>query len=260
MGLRTSQSGSSYTAAVSQRFEAKYPINAMQAQAIREYIRPYVNPDAHGREYPVTSIYLDSPDLALYWSSARGEERRRKLRIRTYAGGGSYCFFEVKHRFNQIVKKDRAVVRRDVAEAVLAGDIIHPDFLNDPDRDGENLHEFQDLVMRYRATPKVVVRYMREAYVGKMDEPLRITFDSQLTCLPSPHFDPDGWDASPHWVEPTNAPIVLEIKFTDTFPGWVEDVVRHLDLLRDSYSKYVVCVDTLASEGVDVSRLEGAWS
>lgn len=249
---------SSYTAAVSQRFEAKYQINSVQAMAVRELIRPYMNPDAHGREYPVTSIYLDSPDLALYWSSARGEERRRKLRIRTYAGANNaHCFFEVKHRFNQIVKKDRATVRRSVADAVLAGDMIMPGFLQAPERDGENLHLFQDLVAHYNAAPKVVVRYMREAYVGKMDEPLRITFDNQLTCLPSAHFDPDGWESSPYWFEPPATPIVLEVKFTDTFPGWVADIVRRLNLLRDSFSKYVVCVDALAAEGINVARLEG---
>ena len=258
MIMQTSQQGAPYTAAVSQRFEAMYCIDTLQAMAVREHIRPYVNPDAHGREYPVTSVYLDSPDLALYWSSARGEERRRKLRIRTYAGGGNtHCFFEVKHRFNQIVKKDRAAVRRGAAEAVLSGDFIQPGFLKEPERDGENLHEFQDLVTSYRAAPKVVVRYMREAYVGKMDEPLRITFDSQLTCLPSRRFDPDAWEESPYWFEPPGSPMVLEVKFTDTFPGWVEDLVRRLDLIRDSFSKYVVCVDALAAEGVDVTRLEG---
>ncbi len=132
------------------------------------------------------------------------------------------------------------------------------DILKDYDRDGENLHGFQDLVMNYRAAPKVVVRYMREAYVAKMDEPLRITFDSQLTCLPSDRFDPDGWEASPYWFEAPDSPIVLEVKFTDTFPTWVEDVVRRLDLLRDSFSKYVVCVDALRTEGIDVARLERA--
>lgn len=247
-----------WSVAVAQRFEAKYRINAVQALAIREQIRPFVNPDAHGREYPVTSIYLDSPDLAHYWSSARGEERRRKLRIRTYAGNSSHCFFEVKHRFNQIVKKDRAVVRRSAADSVLAGDLILPEIFKDYDRDGENLHEFQDLVMSYRAKPKVVVRYMREAYVGKMDEPLRITFDSQLTCLPSDRFDPEAWEASPYWFEAPDSPIVLEVKFTDTFPTWVEGVVRRLDLLRDSFSKYVVCVDALRAEGINVARLEGS--
>lgn len=260
MFLPTNQQSASYTAAVAQRFEAKYQINPVQAMAVRELIRPYMNPDAHGREYPVTSIYLDSPDLALYWSSARGEERRRKLRIRTYAGGSNtFCFFEVKHRFNQIVKKDRAVVLRSAAECILAGDIVQPEFMENAGRDSENLYEFQDLVTRYGAKPKVVVRYMREAYVGKMDEPLRITFDSQLTCLPSDRFEPETWEESPSWHEPPATPIVLEIKFTDTFPGWVEDLVRKLNLLRDSFSKYVVCVDSLATDGIDVSRMEGVW-
>jgi len=253
----TTGNGAAITAAVSQRFEAKYRINPVQAMAIREMIRPYMSPDAHGREYPVTSIYLDSPDLALYWSSARGEERRRKLRIRTYAGGGDHCFFEVKHRFNQIVKKDRAVARRDAVEGVLGGSMILPEILKNPDRDRENLHEFQDLAAYYRARPKVVVRYLREAYVARMEEPLRITFDSGLVCLPSRRFDPDGWDASPEWLEIPGSPMVLEVKFTDTFPGWVTDMIRELNLLRESFSKYMICVDALRKVGVDVAGGRG---
>lgn len=227
---------------------------------MRELIWPYMNPDPHGREYPVTSIYLDSPDLAMYWSSARGEERRHKLRIRTYDGDGhSTCFFEVKHRHNQIIMKDRAVVRQASADALLSGAPGHPSMLDDPERGMDRLHIFQDLLARYGATPKVVVRYMREAHMGKMDEPLRITFDTRISCLPSTRFEPDRWFSSPYWHEPPNLPIVLEIKFTDSYPAWLSDIVRRLNLHRDSFSKYVVCVDALRAEGVDVARPAGEY-
>src|SRR5688572_4804269 len=75
---RKSPKNNAYPAVVAQCFEAKYRINAAQAMAVRELIRPYMDADPHGSAYPVTSIYLDSPDLAMYWSSARGEERRHK--------------------------------------------------------------------------------------------------------------------------------------------------------------------------------------
>lgn len=244
--------------AVSQRFEAKYIIRASDALAIREHLRPFMDPDPNGQEYPVTSIYLDSPDLNMYWSSARGEERRQKLRIRTYArGNGHACYFEVKRRYNQIVKKDRAVVHAKFADALAHGSPITPDMLLYPERDLENLYHFHDLRERLDATPRVVVRYLREAWIGKMDEPLRITFDRHITCLPSDRYDPPAWEASPYWFEAPGEPMVLEVKFTDAFPIWVEDMIRRLDLLRDSFAKYVVCVDGLQREGVGVrGRLE----
>jgi SPX domain protein involved in polyphosphate accumulation len=259
MFSRKGPKNNAYPAVVSQRFEAKYQINAAQAMAVRDLIHPYMDADPHGSAYPVTSIYLDSPDLAMYWSSARGEERRHKLRIRTYDGDGhETCFFEVKHRHNQIIRKDRAVVRMDSAQALLSGAPTHPDMLANPGRDMENLYTFQDLLARYNATPRLVVRYMREAHMSKMDEPLRITFDTQITCLPSERFDPKAWFASPYWFEPPNLPIVLEVKFTDSFPGWVEDIVCRLNLRRDSFSKYVICADSLRQDGVDIAHLEGA--
>ena len=256
----SSTQSNDYPAVVSQRFEAKYRINAAQAMAVRELIRPYMDADPYGSAYPVTSIYLDSPDLAMYWSSARGEERRHKLRIRTYDGGGhETCFFEVKHRHNQIIRKDRAVVRQPAARGLLAGAPTHPDMLLNPERDLESLYHFQDLLARYNASPRLVVRYLREAHLSKMDEPVRITFDTQITCLPSEHFDPESWFVSPYWFEPSDLPIVLEVKFTDAFPGWVENIIHRLNLRRDSFSKYVICADALQLEGVDIARLDGAY-
>lgn len=254
MLLRRRQEKGDHAPAVSQRFEAKYRIRESDAMAVRAHIQPFVAPDAHGQEYPVTSTYLDSPDLNMYWSSAMGEERRQKLRIRTYAGGGGReCYFEVKRRFNQIVKKQRAVVRCEFVDALLDGAPIRPEMLVHPDRDMENLYAFCDIRETLQATPRVVVRYQREAYVGLAEEPLRITFDTQLAGLPSSRFDPDAWAASPYWFEPPGMPMVLEVKFTDTFPIWVEDMIRRLGLLRTSFAKYVVCVDAMRAEGLEVS-------
>jgi hypothetical protein len=261
MATKTVQSGADSAPAVSQRFEAKYLVSELQAQAVRDHIRPFVTPDKHGQEYPVTSIYLDSPDLALYLSSVRGEERRRKLRIRTYASSGEeYCFFEVKHRLNQIVRKERAIVRNDAVDALLDGALPRPEMLLNPEQDMKNLYSFCDLCGTIRATPRVVVSYMREAFIGKAEEPLRITFDRKLTCLPSDRFDPEAWAASSHWNDGVGHPIVMEVKFSDIYPCWVGDLIRRFDLLRESFAKYVVCVDALRAEGVRVSGTAGGFA
>ncbi len=52
------------------RFELKYIVSERCAQAIRDFSRRYVEPDAYARRtsgytYAVSSLYLDSPDLAL---------------------------------------------------------------------------------------------------------------------------------------------------------------------------------------------------
>jgi hypothetical protein len=261
MGSFNTNTGS--VAAVSQRFEAKYLINELMAQTIRDHIRPFVQADGHGQEYPVTSIYLDSDNLDLYLSSVRGEERRYKLRIRTYtAGGEETCFFEVKHRHNQIIRKERAVVYNAYVDRLLQGEAPRPEMLVNPDGDMKNLLSFCRIRDALDASPRVVVRYMREAFLGRADEPLRITFDRDLMGLPSGRFDPEGWLRSPHWNDGVGPPIVMEVKFTDTYPCWVGDMIQRFDLLRESFAKYVVCVDALRNEGVRVDgSMEGfaAW-
>lgn len=256
MSRETTYSGAASSAAVTQRFEAKYLISEMTAQRIRDHIQPFVIPDGHGQEYPVTSIYLDSPDLDLYLSSVRGEKRRYKLRIRTYTDGGEEtCFFEVKHRFNQIICKDRAIVYNTAVASLLRGDAPTPDMLVNHEKDMRNLISFCRIRDAIDASPRVVVRYMREAYLSKTDEPLRVTFDRALTSLPSTRFDPEAWLASPHWNDGTGFPIVMEVKFTDTYPCWIGDLIQRLELQRESFAKYVVCVDALRKEGIRVSGM-----
>lgn len=68
-----------------QRFEAKYIISEIQAQAIKNFIRPYVISDPFAQKdafYPIYSLYLDSPDMRLYWMSELGMKNRFKLRVR----------------------------------------------------------------------------------------------------------------------------------------------------------------------------------
>jgi hypothetical protein len=44
-------------------------------------------------------------------------------------------------------------------------------------------------------------------------------------------------------------PVILEIKFTNTFPRWVRAMVQRFGLLRAEFAKYVACMDQLKREG-----------
>jgi hypothetical protein len=46
-------------------------------------------------------------------------------------------------------------------------------------------------------------------------------------------------------VHPEIAGVILELKFTDRFPIWLRQMVRHFDLVRVSMAKYVSCVMAL---------------
>jgi hypothetical protein len=93
------------------------------------------------------------------------------------------------------------------------------------------------------ARPFLRVRYIREAYESVGGDPLRITLDTDLAWLPTSTADfkleAEGWIPTPV------AGTVLEIKFTDRYPGWVGEMIRAFDLQRRSVAKYVLSVDSL---------------
>ena len=242
--------------AVAQRFEAKYIITELQAMAVRDFIDPYVVPDTYASVYPVTSLYLDSPALMMYRSSEMGEKNRYKLRLRVYDDDpDGPVFFEVKRRMDLVILKRRAALRREHIETVLRGGEVPVRAMYKPGdtKSYANLMYFRDLMERMSATPRVTVRYEREAYVSNTEEPVRLTFDRYLSCLDSPVYDPSIWSAESSWRYQDILPPILEIKFTDQFPFWVRQLVQRFDLMRTSMAKYCECVRSLDRSGIQVS-------
>lgn len=239
-----------------QRFEVKYRVSELQATAIRDYILPYVSVDAHvrqGSHYPINSLYYDSPSLMLYRDSATGVKNRFKLRVRAYGDApGQPAFFEIKRRIDGAVRKSRGKL-----SGVQVQDFLHG--ISDGGlwdgigaRDAEALHRFRDLMDRVCAAPKVYVRYMREAYVGREEGGVRVTFDREIHT--APYDGPGGnlWVGNGGWRPLAVSDVVLEVKFNGAFPHWILDMIRRFDLLRCSMSKYVAGVDILRREGLCV--------
>src|SRR4030095_13970531 len=109
------------------RFEQKYIITEDTALRIREFVRSYLELDENGvgkpnYSYPVHSLYLDSDDLKLYWSTINGDKNRFKLRLRFYNDNpDTPVFFEIKRRMNNCIMKQRGGVRREAVQFLLDG-------------------------------------------------------------------------------------------------------------------------------------------
>ena len=248
----------------SQRFEAKYIINELLAQEILNYIEPYLAADSHaqwGIPYVVNSLYLDNDQLGLYWSSKTGEKNRIKLRIRAYTERPEDpVFFEIKRRVNQVILKQRAMTTRDVVERVLLGGDVPPEcFLASDIQEMENLCQFRDYVESLNAGPVCMVRYTREAYMSNLEEPVRITFDRDLSALYCPYYTPDVWTYGPHWLSVDTLPVILELKFTDFYPSWVQRMIDRFHLLQSPFAKYLCCLDALKRDGALVPWKRGPY-
>jgi len=240
---------------VSQRIEAKYLITEMQAERVRLFIHPYVEPDPYARQgalYPVTSLYLDSPDYQLYWISELGLKNRFKLRVRWY---DEECrepvFLEIKRRMDNVIQKQRVSVKRESLEDILERNHFSESALSDLGNSHlENFHSFRDLAHSLACQPRILVQYEREAYVDRFDGTMRITLDREIRCLPySTGMDLEDMNGE-IWHPVHSIPLVMEIKFTNTYPFWVDQMIRHLTLMRDSVAKYLISIKQLANEGL----------
>lgn len=232
------------------RFELKYIIGESCARAVRDFALSYLEPDPHADpakncEYPVHSLYLDSPDLALCRSTMQGHKNRFKLRIRFYDDSPeSPAFLEIKRRENDVILKQRAPVRRTSVARILNGHWpTQGDVMDASPKGLAAVEEFCRLRNLTLADGQVFVSYVREAYVTPNNNTVRLTFDRRLQGV---RYEGGGSLVRTGLiVHPEIAGVILELKFTDRFPIWMRQMVRHFDLVRVSMAKYVSCVMAL---------------
>jgi len=102
------------------------------------------------------------------------------------------------------------------------------------------------------ASPLVLVHYLREAYVDAEDQPLRITFDRELSFTPSVDWTDSMMFNEKDWHPVPEIPVILEIKFSNTFPWWVNKMIQRFGLHRDSIAKYLICVKDMKRQGIPI--------
>lgn len=232
------------------RHELKYRIRETKARAIAHYIQSYIAADQYSRkcpdnQYPISSLYFDSDQLHLCQETMDKKTNRFKLRIRCYdANPQSPCFVEIKRRLNSVILKGRARLSKDMVQSVLQGDSI-PDTLYKKDQD--IIRQFQFYLRVLQARPIVLVRYMRQAFEDDSQNRVRVTFDRNLSFKtvndPVVTTNGTGWTTVPLDF------VILEIKFTNYYPVWLNDLVKIFDLKQTSMSKYVSTVKQSCSMG-----------
>ncbi|MCK4753316.1 MAG: polyphosphate polymerase domain-containing protein [Planctomycetes bacterium] len=232
----------------------KYLISESKASAIAQFIKPHTRPDRHCQSngcYPIVSLYLDSDDLMLCRESLTGKKNRFKLRIRSYTDEPNYPrFFEIKRRANTVIIKSRAkVIHSDVAP--LISGMIPSSRSNGSE--GKALEQFQLYHRSIGGMPIVRIQYLRQAFECIADRRARVTFDRNLrynmTSAPDVSFNGHGWQ------ELLLNKVILEIKFTDYYPTWIEQIIRHFDLQRKSISKYGISVMHGCQSGFNAYKL-----
>jgi hypothetical protein len=241
---------------LSSRYECKYLISPLQTAELRQYIHPFVRPDPYaanwpGNRYPISSLYLDSDDLVLYQQTVGGEKNRFKLRARTYSDDpGDPVFLEVKRKVNNIVRKRRARVSRAEAHALLSHKACSTRANLSP-KLAADVDFYEHHASLVQAKPIVRIKYVREAYESSGGDPVRVTLDTDLMHVQT--LTPDLNHDSGRWISTPLGGVILEIKFTDNFPHWVNGLVQALGLKQQPVPKYVWSVDHMLTEGRETS-------
>lgn len=231
------------------RYELKYLITEAQAAEVRRCCRAHLPTDPYaqrqaGFQYPILSVYLDSPTRELLRMTVERQVQRFKLRVRTYRGyrksaSGLPAFFEIKRKSHGIVHKTRARVSPELADTLLWNQRAFLERRTECDAPTyENVNEFLQLRSRLQANPVVGVYYAREAYEGNSMNRLRVTLDRNL------HYGVQSAPGNGHadmWWQANPGGVILEIKFTGTYPFWVTDMLHRVEVLRRGECKYAIC-------------------
>ena len=258
-------------AALIERREYKYLVDRPTADAVRAAIRPFCRPDPYAARspelrYTVETLYLDTPDLALYWANDHEEPDRVKIRVRGYAEArAAPVFVEVKRRVGDVISKSRGRVSRDVlADLVMDRRTAIPGDVRGADRHA--VERFLALSRTKHARPVTVVRYRREPWVSTIDDYARICFDTRIEAarVDDATFDPpsSSWRALDGAINSRAAVeslTVLELKFTTNVPSWMSNVVRNLGLTRGAFSKFGTSIDAFYGAATSRTVRAGGW-
>ena len=237
------------------RHEAKYIIPPWYVPQIREFIRPFCIPDSHGfgdfPEYEITTLQLDTPSLSLYHAKEWEVVNRFKLRARVYGSNpNGPVFLEVKRKSRGCIHKSRACIPIEVWMAnIIKNPESAPVFWSKKEESA--YLEFIRLVKMIGAEPVTLIRYKREAYMGKIDHYARVTFDRNLMYQPTREWDLNGegkrWFSMDTGLVQNKmnrySGIVLELKTLSDAPQWMIDLVMEFDLVRTGNCKYTTAVE-----------------
>jgi len=245
------------------RIEYKYLVPVELMEKIRADIQPYLAPDpfteaATKGEYSVRSIYYDTPYLDCYQEKDAGVDERNKYRIRGYGTdpSNSIVFLEIKKRLGPAIDKHRASLKLSDLPEFLASPDIPKHIFKTPGapRAPEDARRFLYHYYRLCLQPAVLVVYNREAFFGKYDTSLRVTFDKAIRGQLAPQL-------SDLHSERCLTPVmkdhfVLELKFFHrSLPQWASELIGRYNLPRMALSKFVLCLDLVPQRAHIRSRV-----
>lgn len=212
-----------------QRIEKKYLLNKEQYEVLFIKLKPYMEPDRYGL-HTICNIYYDTEQYDLIRTSIEKPPYKEKLRLRSYGVPGmrDRVFVDIKKKWDGVVYKRRIAMNLMEAKACLEQG--QPILGN-----GQIGQEVDYFIKFYHPKPKLYIAYDREAYVGREDENLRITFDKNIRSRKK-GLKLELGDEGERLLEDDWR--LMEIKISRAFPMWLAAILSELSIYPVSFSKY----------------------
>ena len=213
----------------------------MQKELLQNVMEEYMIPDEYGKS-TICNLYFDTPQYLLIRRSIENKVYKEKVRLRTYgrAEPAGEAFIELKKKYTTVVYKRRICTEYEKATQYLCrGERVVGE-----SQIGEELDYALRLYQGIR--PAMWLSYEREAFYGKEDHELRMTFDQNILWrtedldLSSPIYGRSLLDEEQS---------LLEIKVGHAIPLWLSHFLTENKMFRTSYSKYGNAYRTLLREG-----------
>lgn len=232
------------------RAEIKYLVPNEKLDDLRQAISSLVTLDKHGQPYgdtgyTVRSIYLDTPALIYYREKIEGLKKRKKLRIRAYNKPmpGNDVFLEIKRKEESRIAKDRARLACHDLDAIFSSkpppELAKIIIGNDQALSAAN--KFMYYLYKNNLQGINLVVYEREAYEGKINPDLRITFDKNLRSRICNEMGQLYTEEDMQRVLADH--FILEIKYNYQFPSWLSPILSQMGLQKQALSKYCMSLE-----------------
>ena len=232
MAAKQALSGKQY------RHELKYIISEGEHKLLSMRIKACLKQDYYasinGGEYLIRSLYFDDPFDSALWEKTSGVGSRDKFRIRIYNLTDDAIKLERKHKEGQYIKKDSVSISRQDCDEIVRGNL-------ECLKHNENPFAMQlyGIFKANHLQPKVLVDYVREPYVFPAED-VRITFDKNVrTALRCTDLFNPNVITYPVW-DLKNC-MILEVKFNESLPQYVQELLTLGSAERTAASKYVFC-------------------
>lgn len=186
----------------------------------------------------VYSIYFDDVYDDIIRVSNDKPIYKEKLRVRSYSldlKDNDFVFLEIKKKYNRVGSKRRIKLTYAEYQEFLkrkklnkSDDYLHNQITN----------EIEHFINQKKVYPKIIIGCRREAYYGKNDDSLRITFDSNIIYRKKDNISFTDLKESDNKNIILTDKIIMEIKFKYAIPFDLMRILSNMNRFSQGYSKY----------------------